>query len=179
MTWWQLQQLNYLDTGNLPLWEKVDYLVAQKLDRAIAVIGPITITSTWRPPGGAGSAGSFHKKTPSLAIDFVPDDPDTWGVFRKLQQVGFYRIGIMPGKNAFHVDVGYEKGLANEYYFLENNSGQDLGPISAQSLATLKTIPGYGNEPEPVPANLRDLVGRANPWILLAIPAAVYYIRYS
>lgn len=124
-------------------WQKVDYSVAKKLDDAIPTIGPVTITSTWRAPSGAGSSGSLHKKNPCLAIDFKPKDASLWGVFRKLKGLAFKRIGIRPDAHMLHVDVGVEKLGKAPYYFYEPVGGSDGGPIEQQKLSTLQGIPGF------------------------------------
>jgi len=122
---------------------KVHYALAEKFLATVPYIGSVLITSTWRPPGGAGSPKSFHKRTPCLALDFQPKNSNLWDVFNKLISLGWQRIGIRPDKHMIHIDMGAEFGLARPYLFLEGVGGKDLGPLDKQPLSLLQQIPGY------------------------------------
>ena len=142
MTAAQLATLRYLNSSTLPGWQNLDYRVAKKLDDSIPFIGKIQITST---TGGRHASGSMHYK--GLAIDFVlRGGQKQWYVFNHLHKLDWKRIGIIQNKNALHVDIGAEAGKASAYLFAENSSGQDIGPITKQSTAYLKTIPGWGTQ---------------------------------
>lgn len=146
---------------------------------SIPYIGRVTVTSTWRPPGGAGGSRSFHKYVPSLAVDFVPDDRDLWSVFNKLVSLGWQRIGIRPDAHMIHLDMGVEFGLAKPYLFFEGIGGKDLGLLSRQPASRLQQIPGYST------SNVRVFPARARaaqkmswliPGIVLGIGGIATYL---
>jgi len=170
---YQIAQLHNLDAHAIPALDRMDGYIVLKLDKALPFIGPVIITSTYRPD----DAGSMHQF--GYAIDFVSQSREPLGhILTKLIQLGFKRIGVMPEKRMFHIDSGVEHKKAQPYIFLEDTAGNDLGPLSAfppDEVASM--IPGYGEEgPEPIPTAHRDMSGSANKWALVAIPWIVFIV---
>lgn len=133
----QLEKFQY---GN------IEYAIAKRLNDAIPHIGRITITSTFRKPGQAGSATRSYHLT-GRAIDFVVREKPLWIVYLTLRNLGFRRIGLRPDANMIHVDSGN-----GSYFFVEGTSGQDQGPLSRQPATRLASIPGYTDTPASVSA---------------------------
>ena len=115
----------------------VSYDVAQILDRAIGLVGPMTVTSAYRP----ADYGSMHRL--GYALDVRPLQVSLWRAVKALYFSGARRIGISPDLNIIHIDTGNLHGRARApYYFLEitkNGRGTDAGSL----LSNISTVEKY------------------------------------
>lgn len=134
-------QIYNLTPAAVPDWPNVDFYLIQRMDRSINYIGGIQITFT---TGGVHVGNSTHYK--GEAMDFAPASMSLWQCVQTLIALGWQRVGVRPSQGIVHADIGeldQTQNYSAPYYFFESASMADAGPLSAQSAATLASIPGY------------------------------------